>query len=116
MTLIERLLAQANKESNELSDLLEEAAQALAQPPQRPFTYYRHYDGGVQDWPDENTIPLYTSPPAQLQQEPVTDQYPVGTYESITDIMLQLRNGTISDQQVYEVMKDKPLYTSAQKE
>ena len=36
MTLIERLLAQANKESNELADLLNEAAQALAQPKQEP--------------------------------------------------------------------------------
>jgi hypothetical protein len=37
MTLIERLLAQANKEANELADLLNEAAQALAQPQQEPW-------------------------------------------------------------------------------
>jgi len=30
---------------------------------QEPFTYYRHYDGGTQEWPDERTIPLYTHPP-----------------------------------------------------
>lgn len=76
MTLIERLLAQASKESNELADLLEEAAEALQTP---------------------------------------SKQEPLGTYESITDIMLQLRNGTIGDQQAYEVMKDKPLYASPQK-
>ena len=38
---------------------------ALAQPQQEPFIYYRHYDGGTQDYPDEKTIPLYTSTPAQ---------------------------------------------------
>jgi len=30
---------------------------------QEPFTYYRHYDGSTQEWPDELTIPLYTHPP-----------------------------------------------------
>jgi hypothetical protein len=38
--------------------------QARSAPVQEPFTYYRHYDGGTQDWPDEQTIPLYTTPPA----------------------------------------------------
>lgn len=76
MTLIERLLAQANKESNELADLLNEAAEAI---------------------------------------QSASKEEPLGTYESITDIMLQLRNGTITDQQIYEVMKDKPLYAQAQK-
>ncbi len=75
MTLIERLLAQANKESNELADLLNEAAEAI---------------------------------------QSASKEEPLGTYESITDIMLQLRNGTIADQQIYEVMKDKPLYAQAQ--
>ena len=36
--------------------------EALAQPQPEPLTYYRHYDGGVQAWPDKNTIPLYTAP------------------------------------------------------
>ena len=35
--------------------------EALAQPEQEPFTYYRHYDDGLQEWPDEKTIPLYTT-------------------------------------------------------
>ena len=76
MTLVERLLVLASKESNELAELLEEAAEAL---------------------------------------QTTSKEEPIGTYESITDVMLQLRNGTIGDQQVYEVMKDKPLYTSPQK-
>ena len=75
MTLIERLLAQANKESDELADLLNEAAEAI---------------------------------------QSASKEEPLGTYESITDIMLQLRNGTIADQQIYEVMKDKPLYAQVQ--
>lgn len=36
MTLIERLLAQANKEANELADLLNEAVEALEQPLREP--------------------------------------------------------------------------------
>ena len=39
--------------------------EALEQPEQEPFTYYRHYDDGLQDWPDKATIPLYTAPPAR---------------------------------------------------
>ena len=73
MTLIERLLAQANKESNELADLLNEAAEAI---------------------------------------QPASKEEPLGTYESITDIMLQLRSGTIEQQQVYEMVKNQPIYAS----
>jgi hypothetical protein len=36
---------------------------------QEPITYYRHYDGGAQAWPDEHTIPLYTHPPQRTEQE-----------------------------------------------
>jgi hypothetical protein len=81
MTLIERLLAQANKEANELADLLNEAAQALAQPQREPVA---RIDSPVTplDWGlfrAEITLTtrlpqfsdLYTSPPAR---KPLTDQ------------------------------------------
>ena len=43
---------------------------SLAQPAQQePFTHYRHYDGGLQEWPDEKTIPLYTTPPQTKQEQ-----------------------------------------------
>lgn len=47
-----------------------------AQPEQEPFTHYRHYDGGLQEWPDEKTIPLYTTPPQQsaIARKPLTDE------------------------------------------
>ena len=57
-----------------LRGLIADAIDALAEQPaqqQEPFIYYRHYDGGTQDYPDEKTIPLYTSPQPAQQQEPV---------------------------------------------
>lgn len=68
MTLIERLLAQANKEANELADLLNEAAEALAQPQQEPKFFYDEEDGLLHDSccdAPTGCIPLYTSPPAR---------------------------------------------------
>ena len=96
MTLIERLLAQANKESNELADLLNEAVEALLQA-------------------GEELNQMTDTMIEAVEEMNQPKQEPLGTYESITDIMLQLRNGTIADQQIYEVMKDKPLYAQAQK-
>ena len=99
MTLIERLLAQANKESNELAGLLNEAVEALLQA-------------------GEEMNQMTDTMIEAVEEMNHPKQEPLGTYESITDIMLHLRNGTIADQQIYEVMKDKHLYTSppAQKE
>ena len=51
--------------------LLAEYSALKNQPDQEPFTHYRHYDGGLQEWPDEKTIPLYTTPP---QRKPLTDE------------------------------------------
>ena len=65
-------------ERNEALDKMAENARELGldyEPAQQePFTYYRHYDGGLQDWPDEKTIPLYTSPPAQRTWVDLTPQ------------------------------------------
>ena len=49
---------------------------ALAEQPaqHKPFTHYRHYDNGLQDWADEKTIPLYTSPPASKPWVGLTDE------------------------------------------
>ena len=95
MTLIERLLAQANKESNELADLLNEAVEALLQA-------------------GEELNQMTDTMIEAVEEMNQPKQEPLGTYESITDIMLQLRNGTTADQQIYEVMKDKPLYAQVQ--
>ena len=54
--------------SNEAITSLRQAIAELES--QEPFTYYRHYDGGTQEWPDERTIPLYTHPPQRTEQEP----------------------------------------------
>ena len=66
-------------------DALPIGTQLYTSPPaqQEPFTYYRHYDGGLQDWPDEKTIPLYTAPPVQRtfvgltnkDLQPIADEY-----------------------------------------
>ena len=50
---------------------------------QEPFTYYRHYDGSTQEWPDELTIPLYTHPP---QRKPLTDGQIYSMVADITDV------------------------------
>lgn len=44
--------------------------------------------------------------------EPHKQQYPTLTYGEVERTMQSLRNGTLEHQQAYEVMKDKPLYTS----
>jgi len=65
MTLIERLLAQANKESNELADLLNEAAEALGNPNQVPYAYEFTpnkellYAEELERIPDGDYVPLY---------------------------------------------------------
>lgn len=37
---------------------------------------------------------------------------PVGTYEGIMRTMLRFKGGTAHQQQIYEAMKDRPLYAS----
>lgn len=37
---------------------------------------------------------------------------PVGTYEGIMRTMLRFKGGTSHQQQIYEAMKDRPLYAS----
>jgi hypothetical protein len=46
-----------------------------------------------------------------LDYEPA-QQEPVGTYQEIMRTMIALRTGTVVQQQAYELMKDKQLYTS----
>jgi hypothetical protein len=86
MTLIERLLAQANKEANELSDLLNEAAQALAQPKQEVAALFRealafglvcgpeipaHQWDEMREEKVAQLVSRLAAPPAKPQQEPV---------------------------------------------
>ena len=46
-----------------------------------------------------------------LDYEPA-QQEPVGTYQEIMRTMIALKTGTVVQQQAYELMKDKQLYTS----
>lgn len=54
---------------------------------------------------------LMAVPKAALENP---DSKPVATYEQVMDAMLALRKGTTAEQQFYEVLKDKPLYTTPQ--
>ena len=47
-----------------------------------------------------------------LAEHPAQQQEPVGTYQEIMRTMIALRTGTVVQQQAYELMKDKQLYTS----
>lgn len=44
---------------------------------QEPETYYRHFDGGTQDYPSKSTVPLYLAAGAQPapKQEPTQPGY-----------------------------------------
>lgn len=56
-------------------DLQDKDPELVEHPAQHePFTHYRHYDNGLQDWADEKTIPLYTSPPAQRPWVGLTEE------------------------------------------
>ena len=50
--------------------------------------------------------------PACRDAEQPAQQKPVGTYQEIMRTMIALRTGTVVQQQAYELMKDKQLYTS----
>jgi hypothetical protein len=72
------------------------------QPEQEPFTHYRHYDNGLQEWSDEKTIPLYTTPPqhSAIARKPLTrdqvkeimlDDYKTATMQERADFMTGFR-------------------------
>ena len=66
--------ALVNEALNKKAENARELGLDYAPAQQDPFIYYRHYDGGTQDFPDEKTIPLYTSPPAQRTWVGLTDE------------------------------------------
>jgi len=43
----------------------------LAQPEQKPFTYYNPQNDGIRPFCSDGDIPLYTTPPQRTEQEPV---------------------------------------------
>jgi len=66
---------------------------------QEPFTYYRHYDGSTQEWPDELTIPLYTHPPQHTW---------VGlTNEDYRDIKTESRNLRYGFKELFKIIEAK---------
>jgi hypothetical protein len=73
ITALQEALAEQKSGIKQVIELYDSPDQP-AQPQQDPFIYYRHYDGGTQDFPDEKTIPLYTSPPAQRTWVGLTDE------------------------------------------
>ena len=79
--------ALAEQPAQDDPDLQDKDPELVEQPAQHePFTHYRHYDNGLQDWADEKTIPLYTSPPAQRTWVGLTD-------EEIGEVAVKSQNG-----------------------
>jgi hypothetical protein len=59
--------------------------------------------------PGQYTVPLYAAP------QPKAEQEPVGTYEEVMQTMRSLQTGTlVAQQQMFELLKDKPLYAAPQ--
>jgi len=125
------LLAVATYQSPDLqqrrTDVINAGLSALAEQPaqQEPVAWIVEFDDGyvetttrlVSDWKrgmwesagKRFTVkPLYTSPQPAQQQESVF------TFGEVERTMLALKTGTFEQQQAYEVMKDKPLYTRPQ--
>jgi hypothetical protein len=81
--------------------------------------------------PGQYTVPLYTQPKAEHRPpncgtgfcsciecpyvQPKAEQEPVGTYEEVMQTMRSLQTGTlVAQQQMFELLKDKPLYAAPQ--
>ena len=68
-------------------------------------------DGGHQ-WYDEKLVDTAYAALREALAEQPAQQEPVGTYQEIMRTMIALKTGTVVQQQAYELMKDKQLYTS----
>jgi hypothetical protein len=62
---------------------------------------------------DEVVCPIWT--PLYAAPQPKAEQEPVGTYEEVMQTMRSLQTGTlVAQQQMFELLKDKPLYAAPQ--